>query len=58
VSLTGDVALLAVDLAKLHPDPADRFIAATGIVHEAILMTADKPLLRWRHSMKRHDASK
>jgi PIN domain nuclease of toxin-antitoxin system len=56
--LTGDIGLLAVDLANLHADPADRFIAATAIIHDATLMTADKSLLRWRHPVKRRDASK
>jgi PIN domain nuclease of toxin-antitoxin system len=55
--ITSPVAFLSVTL-ELHGDPADRFIAATAIQYGAALMTADKPLLRWRHSMKRHDASK
>lgn len=55
IPLTGDIALLSVEL-NLHNDPADRFIAATAIAHEAILMTADKNLLRWRHKLKRQNA--
>ena len=58
VPLTGEIALLSVQLNNLHADPADRFIAATAIIHDATLMTADKSLLRWRHSVKRQDASK
>jgi PIN domain nuclease of toxin-antitoxin system len=54
--LTGDIALLSVDLPKLHADPADRFIAATAIVHGATLMTADEKLLRWRHELPRQNA--
>ena len=58
VPLTGDVALLAAELDGLHGDPADRFILATAISHDATLLTADKALLRWRHSVKRQDAAK
>ena len=59
IPLTGDVALLAVQLTDLPGDPADRFIAATAIAHGATLLTADKRLLDWRHkTMKRQNASK
>jgi PIN domain nuclease of toxin-antitoxin system len=53
--LTGDIALLAVELT-LHGDPADRFIAATAITHEATLITTDERLLGWRSKLKRHNA--
>jgi PIN domain nuclease of toxin-antitoxin system len=56
VPLTGDIAIRAVDLGNLPYDPADRFIVATAIVHDAILMTADERLLKWRHALKRQDA--
>jgi PIN domain nuclease of toxin-antitoxin system len=56
VPLTGDIAIRAVDLGNLPDDPADRFIVATAIVHDAILMTADERLLKWRHVLKRQDA--
>ena len=56
--LTGPIAILAVGLEKLHGDPADRFIAATAVIHGATLMTADGALLKWRHSIARIDASK
>jgi len=56
--LTGPIAILAVELQSLHADPADRFIAATAIIHGATLMTADADLLRWPHSIERQDASK
>jgi PIN domain nuclease of toxin-antitoxin system len=55
--LTGHIALLSVDLERLHGDPADRFIAATAIVHGATLMTADTRLLTWRHKLVRHNAA-
>src|SRR5437763_11783188 len=55
LALTGDIALLAVELKNLHGDP-DRFIAATAIAHDATLMTADASLLRWRGKVKRQNA--
>ena len=59
IPLTGDAALMAVQLSGLPGDPADRFIAATAIVHSATLLTADKRLLDWRHkTLKRQNASK
>jgi PIN domain nuclease of toxin-antitoxin system len=54
--LTGEIAILAGELHSLHADPADRFIAATAIAHDATLVTADDRLLRWRHSVRRHNA--
>ncbi len=56
VPLDGAVAVRALDLAGLHDDPADRFIIATALVHDAALMTADERLLNWRHSLERIDA--
>ena len=56
--LTGPIAILAVELRDLHGDPADRFIAATSVIHGATLMTADTELLRWPHVIQRQDASK
>ena len=56
--LTGPIAIAAVELERLHGDPADRFIIATAIAHDATLMTADRALLRWRHTLKRQNASK
>ena len=53
--LAGDVAILAAGFG-LHGDPADRFIAATAISHEATLVTADERLLTWKHAVKRQDA--
>jgi len=54
--LTGEIAILAAELEDLHGDPADRIIAATAIAHDAMLITADANLLRWRHRLKRQDA--
>lgn len=55
LALAGPTALTAAML-DLHPDPADRFIAATAVVHDAALLTADQRLLDWQHPLKRHDA--
>jgi hypothetical protein len=42
----------------LHGDPADRFITATAIAHDATLITADHRLLRWRGKVKRQHANR
>lgn len=48
VPLTVDIALSAESL-EMHPDPADRFIAATAISQRAALVTKDDLLrgLAW-----------
>ena len=56
--LTGDIAMLAVELTLPHSDPADRFIVATAILQGATLMTADRRLLKWRHKVARQNASR
>lgn len=52
----GRIALIAVRLAGFHKDPADRFIVATAIRHDAMLLTADSKILEWNGGMARHDA--
>jgi PIN domain nuclease of toxin-antitoxin system len=56
--VSGEIAILAAEIENLNGEPADRIIAATAIAHEAILLTADEKLLRWRHRLKRQDADK
>ena len=56
--LDGATAIRTLDLTGLPEDPADRFITATAIMHDAALMTADEKLLAWPHSLTRHDARK
>ena len=56
--LTGDIAIIAVQLDALHGDPADRFIAATAVAHGAALMTADDTLLAWRSKIRRINAER
>ena len=45
--LTHEIALAAQAL-RLHRDPADRFLAATALVLDLVLVTADQRLLRLR----------
>lgn len=54
--LDGAMAVRALDLAGIHDDPADRFIAATALLHGAALVTADDRLLDWGGALKRYDA--
>lgn len=44
----GAVGIQAAELKEFHGDPADRIIVATALANLATLMTADKPILRWR----------
>ena len=41
--LTAEIALRADEL-EMHDDPADRFIVATSLLHNAVLVTKDRPL--------------
>ncbi|MYA42091.1 MAG: type II toxin-antitoxin system VapC family toxin [Gemmatimonadetes bacterium] len=43
--LTHQVALRSRSVRLTHDDPADRFIAATAMVHGLTLVTADRTLL-------------
>jgi PIN domain nuclease of toxin-antitoxin system len=54
--LDGETLMRALDLGSLPQDPADRFIAATALVRQASLVTADERILAWPHPMARHDA--
>jgi PIN domain nuclease of toxin-antitoxin system len=45
-AVTNEVALRSRTLAVEHEDPADRFLAATALVYDLILVTADERLLR------------
>jgi PIN domain nuclease of toxin-antitoxin system len=56
--VTGEIALNSVALDGLPGDPADRFIAATALVHQAALLTADRKLLEWKSKLVLHDARK
>ena len=56
VPLDGEVAIEAVALAGLHPDPADRFIVATALRMKATLVTSDARLLAWKGPLACIDA--
>ena len=44
--LTHEIALVSDEVELAHLDPADRFIAATAIVHGLTLLTVDRRLTR------------
>lgn len=54
-SVDGQIGIQAAQL-DLHGDPADRFIAATALVHQATLCTADEKLLAWHSGLIRQDS--
>ncbi len=56
IDLSGEMALRAYELMPYHRDPIDRFILAAAEARQATLVTADHVLLKWRGSVKRHDA--
>ncbi len=56
IPLDGKIAIEAIGLPDLHGDPADRFIAATAILNEARLITADRRLLNWSGPLECLDA--
>ena len=53
----GRVGILAASLS-LHGDPADRLIAATATMNDAVLATADERLLEWQTDLSRLNAAK
>jgi PIN domain nuclease of toxin-antitoxin system len=56
IALDGALAVAAAALAEFHPDPADRFIAATAMGRAATLITADQAMLRWPGPLRCSDA--
>jgi len=48
--------MAAVELEDLHGDPFDRVIVATALTEDAVLLTADRPLLAWSGRLHRQDA--
>jgi PIN domain nuclease of toxin-antitoxin system len=56
IGLSADIAIRAAELDGLHGDPFDRIIVATATVEDAILLTADRPILDWPGRMRRQDA--
>lgn len=56
IALDGRIGILATQLENMHRDPADRFILATSLQHQATLITADVSLLAWASQLPRQDA--
>ena len=56
LELTAEIAVRASDLENLPRDPIDRFIVATALVQQAVLLTADELILSWPGPLKRQDA--
>ena len=54
--LDGATALMGAGLSDFHADPADRFIAATALRHQACLLTADRLILAWPGTLQRTPA--
>ena len=46
IPVTFDIAFGSRSIRLAHDDPADRFIAATAMVHRLTLVTADRSLLQ------------
>jgi len=46
--LDGEIGISAAELPDSHPDPADRMLVATAILHGLTLVTADETLLNWK----------
>ena len=53
----GMIAARAGLLPKMHGDPADRLIVATGLVGGHQLVTADRRILEWPAPLRRLDAT-
>lgn len=56
IPLSGAVGIAAAQLARFHPDPADRMIVATALSVGATLVTADDAILNWSGPLRTHDA--
>lgn len=56
IPVDGEIGIAANELAQFHPDPSDRLIVATAIVHGATLITADGRILAWPGALARLDA--
>ena len=56
IGLSAEIAMRAMELDDLHGDLLDRIIVATALVEEAMLLTADRPILEWSGRLRRQDA--
>ena len=48
--------MIVLDTHCLLWTDSDRFIVATALSRDAILVTADEKILRWNSTLKRQDA--
>jgi PIN domain nuclease of toxin-antitoxin system len=56
IGLSSEIAMAAVELEDMHGDPIDRIIVATAFAHDAVLLTANRPILEWPGALRRQDA--
>ncbi|MGH8431364.1 MAG: PIN domain-containing protein, partial [Solimonas sp.] len=56
IPLSAEIAMRASDLENLSGDPLDRILVATALVEDALLLTADQPILNWPGTLRRQDA--
>lgn len=56
IPVDGRIALLSCSLAEFHRDPADRFIAASAMIRNLPLLTADQKILDWAGQLTCLDA--
>lgn len=56
IGLSAEIAMGAVELEDMHGDPIDRIIVATALANDAVLLTADRPILEWSGRLRRQDA--
>ena len=58
IPLSAEIAIRAADLENLRRDPCDRIIVATALVEDAVLLTADQPILKWSGRLRCQDAQR
>jgi len=58
IPISHEIAATAYELpGSFHKDPADRVLLATALIHDLELMTADTPILDYRHVRTRNARS-
>lgn len=58
IPVDGEVGIAAATIEDFHGDPADRILAATAILHQTELVTADRKILAWPGALDRFDATR
>ena len=56
--VTGEIGIKSTQLEGFHTDPADRIIVATALDLDCMLVTADKPILKWKGALETWNARK